>query len=1114
MAQSNIVPDGTLGNENSVVINNFLGAPIEVVAGGAARGTNLFHSFQEFNVSEGRGAYFFSPSADIQNILARVTGNNRSEILGTLGTFQIIGGNFAPANANLFLINPNGILFGQYASLDVGGSFVGSTANAIQFGNQGFLSASAPNVPPLLTVNPSALLFNQIKTASIINQSNQDVLGLAVPDGKSLLLVGGDVRLEGGRLTAPGGRIELGGVAGSGTVGLSVDGNDLRLSFAENVALADISLTNRARVGGNDLFLNQDGGEIRLQGNRVTIGGQSFIFSYTFAEQDGKGISIRASQLSLAEDSFISTNVLFGSGKGGDVSINAGDLIIQSGARIQAETTIGSGNGGNLTIDANRLSITGIGRVSTNTGDLGNGGNLTVRASEIELSGTTADGQFSSGIFARVSQGAQGNGGILNIETSRLVVRDGAQVSTEVFGEGQGGNLTINATESVQLLGRSANSQFPSAVFTRTYGQTSNAVAGDLTITTGRLLVRDGAQVSASTFGSGDAGDLIIGAAEVELSGASVNGFPSGLFAQANRGEGNGGNLTIETGKLIVREGAQVTTATLDRGEAGNLQVTATESVEVNGTSIFGVPSRLLSQTDGDGNAGNLTIKTGRLIVTGGAEISSATTEGKGQGGSLTVTAPEFVEVSGRSADGNPSNLITVTLASGSAGDLTINTTQLTVKDRAFVSTSTLGSGDAGDLTIDSRQLFIQRGGFVSAGTGSFSGGKAGDLVVRASESVEITGVSPDGESSSILSAATRGSGAAGNLRIETGQMLIGDGAQVSVSSEGSGATGNLEVVARSIQLDNRGQLTAEATSGNQGNISLRSQDLQLRQNSSITANARGSAKGGNINIDAGGIRLDNSHITTETLSDDGGNIGLQVQDLLLMRNNSLISTNAGTEQKGGNGGNITINSPFIVAVPKENSDITANAFTGNGGNINITTQGIYGLQFRPRRTPKSDITASSDFGVNGTVLINSAFDVTQSVTNLPVDLVDASNQIDQTCTPAGAQKREKNRFIITGRGGLPPNPNEPLPGESVITNWVTLDSQEEQQSQNTTSTKNRDRATSVPKTPTLVEAQGWVYGSQGEVILTAQSPTVTPHSVSQMPTASCNPPSSEFNSK
>lgn len=158
--QAQPVPDATLPVNSTVKFEN----NISTISGGTVAGRNLFHSFKQFNIGEEQIADFVSPSAAIQNILARVTGSSISEIMGTLKTSGL-------SNPNLFLINPNGIVFGPNASLKVNGSFVATTANAIQFGNQGFFSASAPNAPGLLTVNPSAFLFNQIGTRSIENNS-------------------------------------------------------------------------------------------------------------------------------------------------------------------------------------------------------------------------------------------------------------------------------------------------------------------------------------------------------------------------------------------------------------------------------------------------------------------------------------------------------------------------------------------------------------------------------------------------------------------------------------------------------------------------------------------------------------------------------------------------------------------------------------------------------------------------------------------------------------------------------------------------------------------------------------------------------------------------------
>ncbi|BBD64194.1 filamentous hemagglutinin outer membrane protein [Nostoc commune NIES-4072] len=176
-ALAQIVPDKTL-ETNSVVIPS---PNFDLIDGGTRRGANLFHSFEQFNVKEGGRASFSNPSG-IKNIISRVTGGNRSEIFGTLG---VLG------TANLFLINPNGIIFGPNAQLTIGGSFLATTANAIGFGEQGLFSASVPNSPALLTVNPSALLFNQI-ARPITNQSTRATRGLQLSGNqKSLLLVGG-----------------------------------------------------------------------------------------------------------------------------------------------------------------------------------------------------------------------------------------------------------------------------------------------------------------------------------------------------------------------------------------------------------------------------------------------------------------------------------------------------------------------------------------------------------------------------------------------------------------------------------------------------------------------------------------------------------------------------------------------------------------------------------------------------------------------------------------------------------------------------------------------------------------------------------------------------------
>jgi hypothetical protein len=160
------------------------------------------------------------------------------------------------------------------------------------------------------------------------------------------------------------------------------------------------------------------------------------------------------------------------------------------------------------------------------------------------------------------------------------------------------------------------------------------------------------------------------------------------------------------------------------------------------------------------------------------------------------------------------------------------------------------------------------------------------------------------------------------------------------------------------------------------------------------------------------------------------------------LRNGSKISTTAGTDQAGGDGGNINIDASFLVAVPRENSDITANAFFGNGGKIDINAQGILGIQFRQQQTPLSDITASSEFGVAGTVNINaSQMETYQDIAELPEQIVAFFFSV--ACGKGSAVE-----FFNIGRGGSLPTPYEPLEAETLIVDWIDPITEQQTKSQ------------------------------------------------------------------
>ena len=269
-ALAQIIPDGTLGEESSTVMP--LNGQADRIDGGATRGSNLFHSFREFNINEGRGAYFANPAV-IENIFSRVTGSNPSHLLGTLG---VLG------DANLFFLNPNGIIFGPNAKLDLRGSLVTSTANSLLFPDGNQFSATNPQAAPLLTIDvpiPIGLQFEGEEPGAIINAGDLEV-------GANLTLVGGTVAST-GQLLAPEGE-----VAGSTVSAVEADGNLVVVQLGESGQIlgqefqplaggssqtetSALSWSELVADGGNETGLTVNGEgtvELTKSGTTVSVG--------------------------------------------------------------------------------------------------------------------------------------------------------------------------------------------------------------------------------------------------------------------------------------------------------------------------------------------------------------------------------------------------------------------------------------------------------------------------------------------------------------------------------------------------------------------------------------------------------------------------------------------------------------------------------------------------------------------------------------------------------------------------------------------------------------------------------------------------------------------------
>ncbi|WP_036479880.1 filamentous hemagglutinin N-terminal domain-containing protein [Myxosarcina sp. GI1] len=857
----------------------------------------------------------------------------------------------------------------------------------------------------------------------------------------------------------------------AGDVTLLADGNIIINPQADIVALGlhggNISLNSKNTISVTDSFL------------------LSVSFDDTALEQKSGDINLIADHLSITNLSRLATGTL-GKLNAGNINLTSESTYINQ-SLLSSQVLGSSGNAGNITVNTNSLMVDSGGQLTSlvATNATGNGGNVEVIAKSVEVIN-------DSSIAAQVNPEGRGNAGNLNIEAERLRLAAGGQISSGTFGEGDAGDLNISVNQ-VEVIGGSANTS--STIFSSTEAEASGS-GGSLTIETDRLLVNDGAQISTATANDRNAGNLKITAREIEVTGADSDDIPSRLVSaseiaseNAEPQSGSGGNLTIETNRLFVADGGQITSATVTKGNAGRLLIKA-ESIEVTGRTPNNIFSSTIGTNTGNaflsasGNGEKLSVKTDRLIIADGAQVISSTF-GSGKVGEINVRA-KSVEVigSGTSPNGElPSRLIAQ------------------VEDGA--------TGNSGNLIIDAESLFVADGGQVAVST--FGQGNAGNLEII-TQNIELVGLLSNGKLGSALRADvnSEATGNGGNLKINTESLRIRDGGQISADTLGDGKAGNITITSNSLEALNNGKIstatlgsfnagnitmnvrdsislagedsgifanTEADSTGNSGSIFINPQTITISDGAAIAVNSDGSGQGGSIALAAEELTLNNSSITAETTSNQGGNITLN-GDIVQFIDDGEITATAGTAQAEGNGGNVNIDADFILAFPTDNTyGITANAFKGDGGNIELETISFFGSDF-------VNTSASSQFGLEGDVSIEILeLDPARGLIRLPADVIDASQQISQACTP---QEEETDRFVAIGRGGLPLSPNEPLRETAVVTDWVdepteiTTDKINERLVESST-----DESSSK-----IVEAQGWVVNDRGNVELVSEAST------------------------
>jgi filamentous hemagglutinin family protein len=658
------------------------------ITGGEARGENLFHSFQDFSLVNGDEA-FFNNATDISNIISRVTGSSVSNIDGLIR---------ANGNANLFLINSNGIIFGDNAALDIGGSFVASTANTISFADGTELSTTDSFSSPILTVSVPIGLDLSSQSGSIVvegtgnNFSADEPIfspitrlgnfnGLTVNPGQSLTLLGNGVTLQGGNIAASEGNIQLGSVR-DGRVGLNFE--DFSLNFQEIQDFNDVLLTLESSVDAS----GTTGGSIQVRGKDITIKDGSVVLVQNQGSSSADGISIQA-------DNDIEIS---GTNQNGLVR----SYVLSEGF---------AGNTGNMEIFAKKLKVDRGAAIAIRTFGTANAGQLTLDVTDsIQVSGFNQVIPTASSVISSANLG-NSQGGNVDISTKNVLVDNGGGLGTiTIGGQGDSGSLSINA-ENITISGVNPINTLPSSLFSNTVGE---GQGGETVLKTSSLNILEGGQISSGSGSSGNAGDIFIEADRLNLiSNADIRPMvgdvntsriiaiaapptpaQQAIVGTSTQVTGASGNITIDSGNINI-ERARITVSNQGQGAAGNVDIQTNSLTNLDGIISA---SGLSESGDLDLSGGDININTGFLTSDDGSIV--AATNFVGLGGNVTINS-DFVILDNNSLVSASSGLIANNDGNltGNGGNVVINAETLFAINESFISADA-AQGNGGNVNI------------------------------------------------------------------------------------------------------------------------------------------------------------------------------------------------------------------------------------------------------------------------------------------------------------------------------------------------------------------------------------------------------------------------------
>jgi len=783
-------------------------------------GVNLYHSFGNFNVPANNIANFLNsgsvdsaghPLADglpTDNILARVTDQqNPSMILGMIQT----NGPGGFGNANLFLMNPHGFLFGPNSTVNVGGMLTFTTADYLRLADTARFNA-IPDiaVDALLTASPIAAFgFLGSNPAAIEIEGSQ----LTVATGKGLSLIGGNITIgadpETGTpsaLLVPSGQISLVSVASPGEVLFTNFGTGSNINGQSFTTMGTVSLTGGTLLDVSDNAFEAGGaaGSIRIRGGQFIMD-SSVMLTNTLGEVDGENPGIRIGMkddVLLTNLSAIATQTL-GAGRSGDIEINARNTEIRDGSLIM---TLGGGEG-----------------------QTGQAGNIAITASEsVSVIGTDEFGSPSQVISQTLqsTSDSRGDSGSIFIQAPLVALNDGGAVFTSAQAIGHAGDITLDVT----------NLSISGGGEVRTIGAGLDSSSGNITIRAADTVAISGqltpdalSKISNRMDGTnlGTQGDVSINARKIVLA-------DQGQIRSENFGEGGGGSgtVTLEAGESIsMSSGASIVTKA-NFATVGGIDLSA-PLITIDQATIF---ARSVNEFQG----GAITLSGNTLTISNASQILSSTEQSKGQGGAITLAVSDSVNISGGSIikssaetfSEGPAGPVTVTagnislsgagtglfseaLGTGNGGSITVTATnQVTMTDGASISTSSTGPGNAGSIDITATNGFTMQNSTITTQAGQ--GASGGDIKVTTSPAATVWL-----QDSLISASVADGPGGGGNISIDPQFVILQNSQILAQAAQGQG--GAITIIANLFLPDANSIVNADSGSGVNGTVTIQS---------------------------------------------------------------------------------------------------------------------------------------------------------------------------------------------------------------------------------------------------------------------------------------------------